>query len=172
MTPVRLANPQDAIAIAHVHVASWRTTYAGIVPANYLNSLNEADRIVLWQDWLTRDLEVYVAELDGEVVGFAAAGPIREPLEDCDAELYAIYLLDRAQRHGLGATLLQTLARSLRAKGFKSMAVWVLERNPARHFYEKWGAVYATAKQIEIGGVLLEEIALTWPDLAMVASPS
>jgi L-amino acid N-acyltransferase YncA len=172
MAVVRLANPKDASAIAHVHVASWRTTYAGIVPDEYLKSLNEAERVLLWQDWLTRDIEVYVAERDGEVVGFAAAGPIREPLEDCDAELYAIYLLDRTQRHGLGTALLQTLAEALRAKGFRSMAVWVLERNPARHFYERSGAVRTAAKQIEIGGLLLEEIALKWPDLAMLASLS
>ncbi|WP_263375217.1 GNAT family N-acetyltransferase [Granulicella aggregans] len=102
MTAVRLASPQDASAIAHVHVASWRTTYAGIVPDEYLKTLNEADRLPMWQDWLTRDLEIYVADLDGEVVGFATAGPVREPLDRCDAELYAIYLLKGAQRRGLG----------------------------------------------------------------------
>ena len=45
------------------------------------------------------------------------------------------------------------------------MLVWVLEQNPAVHFYEKSGARYLMSKQIDIGGVQLCEIALGWPDL-------
>ncbi|MBB5058984.1 L-amino acid N-acyltransferase YncA [Granulicella aggregans] len=170
MILVRRANQQDASAIARVHIASWRTTYAGIVPNDYLKSLNESERVLQWQDWLARDVRVYVAELDGEVIGFASAGPTRELLEGCDAELYAIYLLNRAQRIGIGTTLVRTLATYLCAKDFKSMMVWVLEQNPAIHFYEKSGAVRVTSKQIEVGGAVLGEIAFKWPDLSMLAS--
>jgi hypothetical protein len=76
MVLVRAAKEQDAsaIAIAHVHVQNWITTYAGIVPDDYLASLNEAERVLLWRDWLTRDIQVYVAEQDGEIVGFVSGG--------------------------------------------------------------------------------------------------
>src|SRR5258708_36422890 len=102
MVLVRAAKEQDASAIAHVHIQSWLTTYSGIVPEDYLASLNEAERVLLWQDWLTRDIQVYVAEQDGELVGFISGGQIREPLQRYDAELFAIYLVDRAQGRGLG----------------------------------------------------------------------
>jgi GNAT superfamily N-acetyltransferase len=171
MVLVRAAKKQDASAIARVHVQSWLTTYAGIVPDDYLAALNEAERVTLWRDWLTRDIDVYVAELDGEVVGFVSGGPIREPLLEYDAELFAIYLLDQAQGRGIGTALLRKLADSLRAKGFKGMTVWVLEQNPAKHFYEKSGATIVNDKKIEIGGVLLQEVAFAWPDLAKIASP-
>jgi GNAT superfamily N-acetyltransferase len=164
-----MAEERDARAIAHVHVESWRTTYAGIVPAEYLTGLNEAERELSWRDWLTRDILVYVVERDGEVVGFVCGGPIREPLPGCDAELFAIYLLDRAQGQGLGTALLRKLAQSLVAKGFRGIAVWVLERNPAVHFYEKLGAVRVGKKEIEIGGVMLREVAFGWADLADLA---
>jgi GNAT superfamily N-acetyltransferase len=169
MVLVRAATQRDASAIAHVHVQSWLTTYAGIVPEDYLASLDEAERVLLWQDWLTRDIQVYVAELDGDVVGFISGGQIREPLQGCDAELFAIYLVHQAQGRGLGTTLLRKLAESLRAKGFKGMTVWVLERNPAKHFYERLGAALVTTKEIEIGGALLQEVAFAWPDLATIA---
>jgi L-amino acid N-acyltransferase YncA len=169
MVLIRTATQQDASAIAHVHVQSWLTTYAGIVPDDHLASLNEAEHVLLWQDWLIRDIQTYVAELDGEVVGFISGGQIREPLQEYDAELFAIYLVHQAQRRGLGTALLQKLAQSLRAKEFKGMAVWVLERNPAKHFYQKSGAALVTTKEIEIGGVLLQEVALAWPDLATIA---
>jgi L-amino acid N-acyltransferase YncA len=169
MVLIRAATQHDASAIAHVHVQSWLTTYAGIVPNDYLATLNEPERVLLWQDWLTRDIEVYVAELDGEVVGFISGGQVREPLQGCDAELFAIYLFHHAQRHGLGTALLRKLAESLRAKGFKGMIAWVLERNPAKHFYERSGAALVTSKEIEIGGALLQEVAFAWPDLATIA---
>ena len=168
MVLVRAAKEQDASAIAHVHVQSWLTTYAGIVPDDYLASLNEAERVLLWRDWLTRDIQVYVAEMDGKVVGFIGGGKIREPLPGYDAELFAIYLLKRAQGCGLGTALLRKLAESLGAKGFKGMTVWVLERNPASNFYEKSGAKLVDSKEIEIGGVLLQEVAFAWPDLAKI----
>jgi GNAT superfamily N-acetyltransferase len=171
MVVVRAAKEQDANAIAHVHIQSWLTTYSGIVPENYLATLNEAERVLLWQDWLTRDIHVHVAEQDGELVGFISGGQIREPLRQYDAELFAIYLLDRAQGQGLGTVLLHKLAESLAAKGFKGMTVWVLEQNPATHFYEKSGATRISGKEIEIGGALLQEVAFAWPDLAKLALP-
>jgi ribosomal protein S18 acetylase RimI-like enzyme len=76
-----------------------------------------------------------------------------------------------AQGQGLGTALLRKLAESLAAKGFKGMTVRVFERNPANHFYEKPGATLVSDKEIEIGGVLLQEVAFAWPDLAKLALP-
>jgi L-amino acid N-acyltransferase YncA len=165
MVSIRCAEVQDAAAIAHVHVQSWLTTYAGVVPAEYLASLNEAERVLLWRDWLQRDICVHVADLEGVVVGFASGGPVREPLGKYGAEMYAIYLLQSAQGAGIGRQLVSALARTLLAKDFTNVLVWVLEQNPAVRFYAKAGAQYLERKQIEIGGVSFSEIALGWPDL-------
>jgi ribosomal protein S18 acetylase RimI-like enzyme len=170
MIVIRKATPNDALGIAHVHVESWRTTYAGIVPDAYLNGLDEWKRAQQWREMLIRNDEVLIAERDGEVVGFITGGPSRDNVEDCDAELYAIYLLKEAQRSGIGIDLLRELARSLTQLGFMSMDVWVLETNSAKGFYARMGAHYATSKKIEIGGAKLMEEAFVWPDLRTVAS--
>ena len=47
---IREASPTDATAIARVHVDSWRTTYAGIVPADYLANLSYVQREQFWCD--------------------------------------------------------------------------------------------------------------------------
>ena len=39
-TVIREATPEDARAIATVHVASWRTTYRGLLRDAYLDSLD------------------------------------------------------------------------------------------------------------------------------------
>ena len=159
MLSVRKANVVDAGAIAHVHVQSWHTTYAGIVPDEYLASLNEVERVPVWREWLSRDIHVFVVEMEGAVVGFGSAGPIREPLQEYDAELFAIYVLKHAQKRGIGTALLRSLAGSLRAEGFHCMVAWVLEANPSVRFYEKAGALRISSKEIEIGNVMLPELA-------------
>lgn len=165
MISIRAATAEDAGAIARVHVESWKTTYSGIVPEAYLAGLDEILRTKLWQEWLAADSLVLVAERNGQVVGFANAGANRAAPEGCDAELYAIYLLQDAQRRGAGTALLRAVAKALTERGFKSMAVWVLERNPARNFYESMGSHLATSKVIEIGGAKLMEVAYVWPKL-------
>jgi len=171
MVSIRIATENDAAEISHVHVESWRTTYAGIVPDAYLATLNEAERVPLWRQWLTRDVPVFLADVDGKVTGFISGGPIRQPVQNYDAELFAIYLLQQAQRHGIGTALLRELAGSLIRKGFTSMAVWVLERNPSRQFYVKSGAQLVTSKEIEIGGAMLTEVAYGWDHLEAISSP-
>ena len=46
---IRLAKVEDAMAIAKVQVESWHTTYKGIVPDSYLNSLDVKKREKVWQ---------------------------------------------------------------------------------------------------------------------------
>ncbi len=167
---IRAAVETDAGAIAHVHVESWQTTYAGIVPDAYLAGLDETLRAKLWSEWLSGGTVVFVAEWDGRVVGFAHGGANREGVGECDAELYAIYLLKEAQKRGIGAELLRAMATALLERNFRSMAVWVLEQNRSRSFYEKTGARLVTSKVIDIGGTKLMEVAYAWADLKALAT--
>jgi len=163
---IRQAKIQDATAIAHVHVESWKTTYAGIVPDVFLASLNKEERMRSWQEQiLAGNIFIFVAEEETGIFGFAAGGKIREKLDDYDAELYAIYLLRERQREGVGRTLGLTLASALQTSGFTSMIVWVLEQNPSVSFYEHLGAVQIARKIINIGGADLQELVLGWPSL-------
>lgn len=170
MISIRLAKVVDAAGIAHVHVESWRTAYADIIPANYIEGMSADERTPLWRDWLTRDIKVFVSEENGRINGFISGGAIREPVQSCDAELFAIYLLKESQGQGIGTALLSALVESMVAKGYKSMAVWVLEQNPCKRFYEKSGARADRSKGIEIGGASLTEVAYWWPDLRTICS--
>ena len=170
MVLIRAATQDDAGSISRVHVESWRTTYRGIVPDQFLADLNVEERIVRWREVLKSDPYIFIAEQGGEVVGFISGGAIRDPLEKHDAELFAIYLLAEAQGQGIGTSLLMKLAKCLDEGGFQSMAVWVLEANASRGFYEKSGAVRVTAKEIEIGGVLLPVVAYAWPSLEAITA--
>jgi ribosomal protein S18 acetylase RimI-like enzyme len=169
---IRPATENDAAPIARVHVASWRSTYAGVVPGEYLDSLDVTARTMAWTEQIAAQQAIFsVAECDGEVCGFICGGGIREAIPGYDAELYAIYLLKGFQGQGIGRALTGAVVHALRASGFRGMAVWVLEQNPAVEFYRRLGAIPIAKKKITIGGVELDEIALGWPNLAASFAP-
>ena len=63
---IRQATPADAAAIARVHVDSWRSSYAGVVPEEILSGLSYQEREALWDDILTAprlERHCYVAEV-------------------------------------------------------------------------------------------------------------
>ena len=164
---IHRAQPADAPHIAHVQVESWRTTYAGIVPDSFLAAMDKQGRAESWEPQLADPaMLIFVAEDNSGIFGFIGGGPIRDAVDDYDAELYAIYLLKDHQQQGAGRALTITLAASLRAQGFKSMAVWALEENPAVNFYKRLGAVPVVTRSIHIGGKDLPDLALGWTSLS------
>ena len=157
--------------MARVHVDSWRSTYAGIVPAEYLAGLSYRNRESLWKEALTTDrpgTSYFVAETrGGDIVGFANAGPEREGDSIYRGELYAIYILEEYQRLGLGHRLFSSVTRRLLSDGLNSLLLWVLEDNrPACRFYESLGGERVGRKTITVGGVELVEIAYGWREIA------
>lgn len=164
---VRAASPADIPGIARVHYESWRTTYAGLIPAAYLADLKLEDRESLWRANFRAPLGPVFVALDGpEIVGFAYAGPARAKDTPYAGELYALYVLDRLHRRGLGRRLFARSAQALVGLGLPSMVVWVLETNPARAFYEALGGKPAGSKKFLMGGLFLTEVAYGWEDAA------
>jgi ribosomal protein S18 acetylase RimI-like enzyme len=164
---IRSATLADAEGISKVHVDSWRTTYYGIVPQDFLDSLTYENRTEQWRlalDQLADRNWIYVAESDkAEIVGFVSCGPIREKVEDYLTEIFAIYLLKNWQEKGIGRRLFEKALKEIKAQGYASMLLWVLEDNPACKFYEKMGGKLVGEKTLEIGGAPLTEIAYGWP---------
>lgn len=165
---IRMATVADVAAIARVHVESWRTTYKGIVPADFLASLTYAQREPLWREVLSKPAGaslVYVAEdARGDIVGFASGGRERSRDPVYSGELYAIYLLERWQRQGLGRQLTVTLVGQLVQAGLTSLLVWVLAENRSRRFYEALGGQQVRQQPVTIGGAELTEVAYGWLD--------
>ncbi len=165
---IRKAEIEDIPAIAKIHIASWRSTYAGIVADEFLSSLSYEEREQMWRNALSssaNQVSLYVAETpDGYLVGFASGGPERTGDTAWRGEIYAIYLLQSHQRRGVGSMLLRALVRELVEIGLTSLLVWVLSANPACHFYERLDAKYVREKEIEIGQQRLTEVAYGWQD--------
>jgi ribosomal protein S18 acetylase RimI-like enzyme len=161
---IRPATLEDATAIARVHVASWQSTYRGMLPDEFLASLSETGYAERWKRVIgDGSSKVYVAEDGGEVVGFASGGRERAGETGYTGELYAIYVIDAAQRRGFGRELVRATVAGLLELGLDDMIIWVLRDNqPARSFYERLGGVYIRGQPITIGSVTLEEVSYGW----------
>jgi ribosomal protein S18 acetylase RimI-like enzyme len=170
MESIRAAQLDDAAGIARVHVDSWRTTYKGIIPGEFLATLSYARQEQSWQQILNDPAQVTFVAVDeaGTIVGFVNGGPEREGDPAYQGELYAIYVLQEAQGHGLGRRLVKELTRLLAERHFESMMLWVLASNPACRFYEALGGQVIKQKQHQIGGASYDELAYGWQDLSLL----
>jgi len=164
---IREATLDDAAAIARVHVSSWRSTYRSMLPADFLASLSESGYAERWKRVIAEATsKVYVAEDGTDVVGFASGGRERAGETGYEGEIYAIYVLDSAQRRGFGRELVRATVAGLRELGLGDMIIWVLRDNQAaRAFYERLGGVYVRAQPITIGLTTLEEVSYGWQRL-------
>lgn len=110
---------------------------------------------------------LYVAEMDGEIVGFAIGGENRDKdtYPEFDGELYAIYSYQCVHGRGIGRALFESTARNLAERGYKKMVVSVLAENPAVNFYKYMGGYYLGEETITIDGVSIQESFYGYDDI-------
>lgn len=166
---IRPAVSSDCRAIAEVHVASWKTTYKGIVPQEYLSLLSVEARADSWSRRLATAAPEFLAFVScdevGQVVGFVCGGHERSGQSGFDGELHAIYLRQEVQRKGLGTSLVRRFMFELRSAGFGSMLVWVLAQNPSRKFYEALGGALVAEKRVDLAGTSFVEVGYGWKQI-------
>jgi GNAT superfamily N-acetyltransferase len=173
MISIRRARPGDAAAIAAVHVAAWRSAYAGILGDGYLAGLSEARMAAFYHRAILDRREghaVFVAtaaEADPPgvappvVVGFASGGRARRP-GLAEGEVETLYVLDDYRERGCGRRLMRAMAAHLRAIGCNSAMAWVLEANPSRFFYRHLGGRLAMQEAIRVASQGVQQVALVW----------
>jgi ribosomal protein S18 acetylase RimI-like enzyme len=164
---IREGNAGDIDGIARVHVQGWRESYKDFMTPEALAGLSVDERKSMWRGALAKpdpQAKLVVAvDPDGEIVGFARGGPIRNKGAEAlaaDAEIFAIYLLDKVKRQGLGRRMMSAVFDHLAAQGFGSVGLWVLKENmPARRFYEKLGGHAGPEQSFDVRGQMLTEVA-------------
>lgn len=165
---VREARLDDADGIARAHVASWNESYRGILPDNVLDRIDVGQRVETRRRIL-RDRSIFqLVAYDtthGDIVGFCDAGSSRRHMQ-YGGELYAIYLVHHAKRHGVGGEMFARVRAWLAANDRQSMVVWVLENNHhARKFYEALGGRAAARASSRVAGFPVVELSYAWDQL-------
>lgn len=160
---IRTATQHDSLAIAEIHVASWKHTYVGQMPDDVLNNLSVPAREAGWRKLLSEpNSQALVYEEDGVVTGFVNFGPARDGHSQSirTGEVFSIYRDISHQGRGVGSALWQGAIDTLRAQGYTEIVVWALDTNTvARRFYQRCGCVVdGKPRPITIGGKELREV--------------
>ena len=154
---IRPAGIQDAPEISRVYTASWQEAYAGLVPAEYLASLDPKNRESMWVENLRngpRDgVRTWIAWSENRALGFASVGPSRD--EDAgrnEQEIYSMYLDPGMWGMGVARDLLRTALGEISPPA--PVSLWVMsEGERARHFYRRHGFLPdGTERLREVGG--------------------
>jgi ribosomal protein S18 acetylase RimI-like enzyme len=162
------AGPDDAAALAQVHVTAWRETYTGILPTPYLDRLSIPLQARRWRRRLTDGGEVtLLAEGPQGAVGYCAATWSRHGGAEHEAEVNTLYLLREAQGTGLGRALLTASVRVMAARGATSLVIAVLRDNDRAHgFYERMGGQREDGGGDWVAGRTVATVDYRWTDLA------
>ncbi|MCP3988356.1 MAG: GNAT family N-acetyltransferase [Actinomycetia bacterium] len=135
---IRDATDTDRISIAELHSASWMSAYASILPAHFLEGVEERHR----RQWATLPSSgfVLIGEQAGETVGF---GAVLEP-DPGSGELLLdnLHVAPKTRSSGVGSRLLTAVFERARSTTSNRLYLWVLEDNVgARRFYRRHGGI-------------------------------
>jgi GNAT superfamily N-acetyltransferase len=140
MPPVlRRAHKDDASALAALNVLSWQAAFAGLLPDDFLSAMSVTTQVKRFSRILAGgpSVEVWLAEHDGQILGYASLGPARDEDAADAEELYALYVHPDHWRQGIGRVLHEHVLRRFGERRSAGVYLWVLECNmQARAFYE------------------------------------
>lgn len=121
---VRHAEAEDIGKIQKVAMESWQDTYSGLIPEETITEIIDSwyDREDLEQQ--VKDPIFYVAEEDGEIVGFVHASVKEEK-----AHLHRLYLRPECQGQGIGTELYERAEEEAADLGAEVIRLEVMSEN-------------------------------------------
>lgn len=130
---IRNAVPDDALAVATVHVRAWQQGFKDLLPADYLAKLDPADRARRYTFGITDGSkpQTIVAVIDDAIAGFATTGLVAG-----EAILHALYVDPDRWGSGVGRALIAEARKDLRRTGRTEAFLWSMIGNTrADRFY-------------------------------------
>ncbi len=171
---IRQARPADAPAMAHIHVATWRSDYRGFAPDDYLAALSEDEVRRGYEEIIGSSHSMAFVGEDGagRIMGLSACGPYRDEgyvlSAAFSAELYNLYVVTDARKSGMGRGLVRAAARGLFSRGIASMMLWTLEGYASNTFYPRLGGKIVGRRKAMIGGNEVSDLAFGWEDVSTI----
>jgi len=163
---IRRAGAADAPALADIGARTFTETFAHLYPPGDLARFL-ADAYSLARTRADLDdpgKAAWLAERDGEAVGFALAGPCALPHPEVTpgcGELKRLYLIKAAQGGGLGARLFAETLDWLQRAGPRTVWIGVWSENHgAQRFYARHGFEKVGEYGFEVGDTVDNEFIL------------
>ncbi|QIL21396.1 N-acetyltransferase [Thermomonas sp. HDW16] len=154
---IRRATPDDAAALSVLGTQTFVETFAHLyTPADLQAFLDESHSQAAYAKVLADpDYALWIAERDGQAIGYAQAGRCGLPHADVkqeDGELKRLYLLQSAQNGGVGNALFQQALAWLERDGRRTLWISVWSENfGAQRFYERHGFGFVAEYEFIVG---------------------
>ena len=151
---IRVAKEKDINYIANIKVYGWKNTYAEIIDSKILDNMSIEKEINSYRSKYSLN-DIFVAELEGEIVGFCRTYDYNVPQydSDIDCEIREIYVKSDIKRMGIGTKLFNFVLNYYKMKNKNKLYLGVFESNTsARNFYEKMGGQIWKKDFLEIDG--------------------
>jgi N-acetylglutamate synthase-like GNAT family acetyltransferase len=146
---IREASNNDIATIRDIATITWPDaygTYISMAQLNYMLDMMYSDDSL--QDQMNKGHQFYIAELDGEAIGFASVS--KEANNTC--KLNKLYVLPTSQKTGAGKALLFKTIDFATSVAANCLYLQVNKQNNAQHFYSKHGFTIREAAVLDIGG--------------------
>ena len=135
------ATEDDAYSIRYIGAYSWKETYTGLVPDDYLEYKIEhfEDKVEREKEFI-RNTNYFVAKVDNKAVGFVVFGKSEDTKYSDYGYLGALYLLKDYQGYGIGKKLFEIALNGLKELGYSKMIFECMKGNNTINFYKKYSA--------------------------------
>ena len=130
---------EDAEKIAKIKIDNWRKTYSKIFPEDFLNNLDVTKEKEKYLNNL-KNKNIIIYEKEEKPIAYCYYGKSENTkFKDYEGEVFALYVENNCQEHGVGTKLLQYAIKDL-AKKSKKIFLWCAKENTrAISFYKKNG---------------------------------
>lgn len=154
---IRRAVPADAEVLAELGASTFVETFGHLYkPEDLRHFLDESHTAGAYAKTLANpDYALWIAERDGEAIGYAQAGPCGLPHADVrpgDGELKRLYLRRSRQNGGTGRALMDAAMAWLERDGPRTLWISVWSENTgAQRFYARHGFSFAGEYEFPVG---------------------
>lgn len=130
---IRLATPDDAYNIKKIHIETYKESYRGYIPDEYLDSLSLNDEVVERTKKFLTTTECWLAIHTGTPIAFAY---VTYP-ENAAFEINALYVHPQHQKCSVGSRLVNFICKDKKERGFSKCIVWTMKSGLSIPFYNK-----------------------------------
>ncbi len=162
---IRRAENGDENNIANVIIKTWKVAYQGILPDDFLESLDTKRHEKLFKEHIKEQKETIIVleNNKGEIIAMISGGEDRSKEFDC--EIVAIYVLPEYQKQGYGKLLFKYIVGEYKKNNYKSMIIWTFAKNKDQKFYEKLGGTIQKTGKHNLGGTEIPLVGYVWDDI-------
>ena len=135
---IREATVNDIQNIIEVVQSSYKSSYRGYLPDEYLDGLCITEDI--FQKWLgyIQKNECYIFETQNQIVAFMM---LESNKETKICEICILYVNPDYQKQGIGSSILDYIFDIKRKQSYKKCKLWTMKEGPAILFYKKNGFI-------------------------------